>query len=163
MPLTTLRVSDIIFPMTHDSASIENYLEAIANLSDDKGYAQVTAIAQTLGVKMPSVTAALKALVRKGYVTYAAYQPVRLTPEGRAVARAVTRRHALLRRFLTDVLELKPAHADALACRLEHAFDDVAFKHLKAFMRAFAAAPTPAAPARTEAGGGGEKQQQIGE
>ena len=123
--------------MPHDSASIENYLEAIATLTDAKGYAQTTEIARALGVKMPSVTAALKVLAKKGYVTYAAYQPVRLTPKGRAVAHGISRRHALLRHFLTDALGLTSAHADTLACRLEHAFDDVAHKHLAAFMRKF--------------------------
>ena len=130
--------------MLNDSASTENYLEAIAALTDAKGYAQATAIAQALGVKMPSVTTALKALARKGYVVYTTYQPVRLTPEGLAVARAVMRRHELLSHFLTDVLGLKPAHADTLACRLEHVFDDVALKHLDAFMRTITAAkPKP--------------------
>ena len=126
--------------MPHDSASIENYLEAIAALTDAKGFAQTTAIAQALGVKMPSVTAALKVLATKGYVSYAAYQPVRLTPKGRAVARRVTRRHTLLRHFLTDALGLASDHSDALACRLEHAFDDVAFKRLEVFMRTLDAA-----------------------
>ena len=127
--------------MRHDSASIENYLEAIATLTDAKGCAKTVEIAQALGVKMPSVTAALKALAQKGYVTYAAYQPVRLTPSGRAVARAVSRRHALLRSFLVGALGLAPGHADTLACRLEHAFDDVAYKRLAAFMKGFDAAP----------------------
>ena len=127
--------------MPTDSASIENYLEAIAVLTDQKGYAQTTEIARQLGVKVPSVTAALKALAGKGYVAYAAYQPVKLTPKGRAIARAVARRHALLRHFLVDALGLVPSHADTLACRLEHALDDVAFKRLEAFMRTLDNAP----------------------
>ena len=126
--------------MRHDSASIENYLEAIAALTDAKGCAKTVEIAQALGVKMPSVTAALKVLAAKGYVTYAAYQPVKLTPKGRTIARGIARRHALLRRFLTDALGLAADHADTLACRLEHAFDDIAFKRLEAFMRTFDAA-----------------------
>jgi DtxR family Mn-dependent transcriptional regulator len=131
----------MIFHMPHDSASVENYLEAIAAIIDAKGYAQTTAIAQALGVKMPSVTAALKVLASKDYVTYAPYHPVRLTPKGRAIARGITRRHALLRHFLVNALDLSPAHADTLACRLEHVFDDVALKRLDAFMKKFDADP----------------------
>ncbi len=121
--------------MSDNSASTENYLEAIANLTDANGAAQVTAIAHALGVKMPSVTVALKSLARKGYVRYTAYQPVRLTPKGRIIADAVTRRHRLLRQFLTGVLGLADTHADTLACRLEHAFDDLALERLAAFMQ----------------------------
>ena len=123
--------------MPTNSASIENYLEAIANLTDANGVAQVAAIAQALGVKMPSVTVALKALARKGYVTYTAYHPVRLTPKGSEVARGIARRHHVLKRFLNEVLGLTLKHADSLACLLEHAFDDVALKRLDAFMRTF--------------------------
>ena len=132
--------------MPQDSASNEDYLEAIASLTEENGYANTTAIARLIGVKMPSVSSALKVLAGKGYVTYAPYKPVKLTAEGRAVARRIARRHALLRRFLTDALGLQKLHADALACRMEHAFDEVAYKRLDAFMRDFA--PTPPAPKR---------------
>lgn len=127
------------------SASTENYLEAIAQLIDENGVAQVSAIAQILGVKLPSVTVALKALAKKGYVNYAPYQPVSLTSEGRAQADSVTRRHRLLRRFLTELLELPAGHADELACRLEHIFDDLALERLSILMDKVRGKPCPAA------------------
>jgi len=48
------------------SASLEDYLEAIANLYRDGKVVKVRQLSRTLNVKMPSVTAALKGFLRRG-------------------------------------------------------------------------------------------------
>jgi len=45
---------------------------------------------------------------------------VSLTSVGRAEARAVTRRHRLAERLLADVLDVRPAAVESVACRFEH-------------------------------------------
>ena len=106
------------------SASLEDYLEAIAELSETEGHAHTKEIADKLGVKMPSVTEALRQLTETEYIIYRAHQPVQLTAAGKAVANEIVLRHKVLKRFFTEILGLSPAKAADTACHLEHVVDE---------------------------------------
>jgi DtxR family transcriptional regulator, Mn-dependent transcriptional regulator len=71
------------------SASMENYLEAIATLGPGKKVVRVKQISDMLGVRMPSVTSALKKLSEQDLVEHERYGHIKLTPEGARVAREV--------------------------------------------------------------------------
>ncbi len=103
------------------STSLEDYLEAIAQLERENRVARVRDIARLLSVRMPSVTGALKSLKEKGLVNYERNSFISLTRQGRGLARGVQERHDALRRFLEAVLELPGEAAEAQACRMEHA------------------------------------------
>ncbi|NCD31990.1 MAG: DtxR family transcriptional regulator [Spartobacteria bacterium] len=103
------------------SAALEDYLEAIWMLSREGGGARTTDIANRLSVRKPSVTEMLQTLAEKKLVHYKKYAAVTLTDEGEALAKAVVRKHEILRLFLTSVLCIDPAVADEQACLLEHA------------------------------------------
>ena len=105
------------------SASLEDYLEAIAQLTAVNGHAHTKEIAEQLKVKMPSVTGALRQLEKMGYIVYNAHYPVILTEEGERIAKEVMRRHGILKSFFTDLLGLTPEKASATACHLEHVVD----------------------------------------
>ena len=105
------------------SASLEDYLEAIAELSHHEGHAHSKEIAERLGVKMPSVTEALRQLVDMGYIIYNVHYPVELTPAGEEVAWEIVTRHRVLKRFFTEILGLSPEKAADTACHLEHVVD----------------------------------------
>ena len=105
------------------SASLEDYLEAIAELSAAEGHAHTKEIADKLGVKMPSVTEALKQLTDMGCIIYHTHQPVVLTESGKSVANEIILRHKVLKRFFTEILGLSPAKAADTACHLEHVVD----------------------------------------
>ena len=64
----------------------EDYLEAIGHLCHKNGAAQVSDIAQMLGVKKPSVTAAMRKLADMGLIEYHQYAPITLTREGASVS-----------------------------------------------------------------------------
>ncbi len=100
---------------------IEDYLEAIFDLSKQKKVVRVKDIAGRLKVKMPTVTSMLKTLSRKGLVHYEKYEYVELTKEGADVGREMRRRHDALRTFLTDILKIDFKRADEEACKMEHA------------------------------------------
>ena len=85
--------------LTNLSASLEDYLEAILNLTADIAVARSKDIAVTLNVAKSSVTGALKVLARKDLVNYTPYGYVRLTPAGLAAAQGVARNTTLLNRF----------------------------------------------------------------
>ena len=103
--------------------SLEDYLEAIAELIADEGHAHSKDISARLHVTMPSVTGALRQLEKMGFIVYNTHYPVQLTPEGKVIADEVIRRHNVLKRFFSHILGLSGEKATATACRLEHAVD----------------------------------------
>lgn len=108
------------------SASLEDYLEAIALLSHEHEvpHAHARAIADMLNVKKPSVTNALKVLAQSGHIKYSPNRPVKLTEKGQDTAKRILLRHRQLEDFFSGVLQLSKEQSDALACRIEHIVDD---------------------------------------
>jgi DtxR family Mn-dependent transcriptional regulator len=109
------------YPLENLSASLEDYIKAIAKISAEKQAARAKDISQRLGVNMSSVTGALRALADRGLVNYAPYEIVTLTDEGERVAREVVRKHEAIRDFLVKVLAVDGEKAERAACEMEHA------------------------------------------
>jgi len=103
------------------SASLEDYLEAIYRLVEERKVARVTSIAMRLKVHKSSVTGALRGLAGRGLVNYQPYGLVTLTEEGAVAARDIVRRHEALSGFFIRVLGLDEMEAETAACRMEHA------------------------------------------
>ncbi len=106
------------------SASTEEYLEALYNLSQGGNIATTSAISKRLHIAPASVTEMLKKLADSGYVHYSPYQGVTLTPEGFELAEKMTRKHRLLERFLHDVLHIGNDKVHNEACAMEHALSE---------------------------------------
>jgi DtxR family Mn-dependent transcriptional regulator len=136
--------------------TMEDYLEAILELQQAKGEARVKDIARRLGVRMPSVTQAIGGLVERDCARHERYEHVDLTAKGRRVAREMQRRHAGIRRFLTQVLGLKRPAAEREACALEHAMRPQTVDRLLAFVER-AVAPGGQQGAVRGRGGRGER------
>ena len=122
--------------MNQLSESLEDYLEAIAELIAVEGHAHTKEIAEKLNVKMPSVTGALRQLEKMNYIVYNTHYPVSLTSEGKAVADEVIRRHQVLMRFFSGILGLSLEKASETACRLEHVVDKDAVRRFVIFTEA---------------------------
>lgn len=116
--------------------SMEDYLEAISELIAVNGHAHTKEIADKLHVKMPSVTGALRQLVKMNYIVYSTHYPVELTPEGKAVADQVVKRHKVLKSFFTRLLGMTAAEASETACHLEHAVDEKVLAKFSLFQQA---------------------------
>jgi DtxR family Mn-dependent transcriptional regulator len=102
------------------SASLEDYLEAIFNLTRKSAIARSKDIARELGVTRPSVTGALRQLARKCLINYQPYGLVSLTKAGQTKAMMVVRKHEIIRSFFADVLGVDRATAQQAACKVEH-------------------------------------------
>jgi DtxR family Mn-dependent transcriptional regulator len=102
------------------SASLEDYLEAILNLSSEKSFARSKDIAKSLGVSRSSVTGALRVLKKKRLANYKPYDYVTLTESGRAAAVEIARKHKILKSFFMDVLGVDGDVAQQAACKAEH-------------------------------------------
>jgi DtxR family Mn-dependent transcriptional regulator len=115
------------------SRSLEDYLEAIYNLKIANHVARVKDIADVMGVKMPSVTEAIRTLVSKGLVIHEPYENVELTDEGIHLAKNVVHRHNAVKDFLVGVLGLNDEDAEAEACGIEHAIRHDTLERLMKF------------------------------
>jgi len=107
---------------THEllSATVEEYLETIYNMSMEDEVVIGARLAQKFGVSAPTVTEMLKRLVRDGYIEMDQRRLVTLTEAGNQAAEAVLRRHRLTERFLVDMLNMPWHQVHEEACRLEH-------------------------------------------
>jgi DtxR family transcriptional regulator, Mn-dependent transcriptional regulator len=110
---------------------MEDYLEAIYNLSKEKRTIRVKDIAKKLPVKIPIVTNMLKTLSENGLIDYEKYEYLELTEKGSNVGQEIDHIHQILRKFLTDILKIDYDQADEDACKMEHA---VSFATLEAFV-----------------------------
>jgi Mn-dependent DtxR family transcriptional regulator len=88
-------------PRRQPSQSAEDYLERIHELIEEKGYARVADIAESLSVKAASVTNMVQKLGELGFLKYEKYRGLILTQKGRAVATHIRSRHATLARFFS--------------------------------------------------------------
>ena len=102
------------------SATVEEYLEAIYNMSVEDEVVIGARLAERFGVSAPTVTEMLKRLVRDGYILMNNKRHVTLTEAGIQAAEAVLRRHRLTERFLVDMLGMQWHQVHEEACRLEH-------------------------------------------
>lgn len=100
--------------------TMDNYLEAIYELSAPGEGARLSDIARRLGVTKASANSAMATLAQKGLITNEKYREIFLTPEGERQARATSGKHQVLRRFFTQVLHIGLETADADACAIEH-------------------------------------------
>jgi DtxR family Mn-dependent transcriptional regulator len=116
------------------TASMEDYLEAIAKLREEDSEVRVTQISRRLGVKKPSVTAALHKLAEDGLVKHQRYGHVELTGKGAMIAEEVMRRHDILFRFLSEILGVDSDRAEEDACRVEHSLSPTSLERLAEFV-----------------------------
>ena len=115
------------------SASLEDYLETIFQLTAHEDAARAKDIARRMKVQSPSVTGALRALATRGLVNYAPYDTISLTAKGRKAALEVVRKHEVLRDFLIHVLSVDADEADDAACRMEHSIPKAILERLVQF------------------------------
>jgi len=116
------------------SASMEDYLEAIALLSEVDKAVRVTEISKALGVKKPSVTSALTKLAQDGLIEHERYGQAKLTVKGERIAQDVFHRHETLRHFLTEILKVNAEIAAKDACKMEHTVSPVTMEKLAKFV-----------------------------
>jgi Mn-dependent DtxR family transcriptional regulator len=82
---------------------MEDYLERIYRLIDDKGYARVSDIAEGLEVHPSSVTKMIQKLDKDNYLIYEKYRGLVLTNKGKKMGKRLVDRHLLLESFLNII------------------------------------------------------------
>lgn len=117
------------------TASLEDYIEAIYHIVEEKKVARAKNIAEQLKVSRASVTEALRTLSSKGLINYAPYEVITMTETGKVAAQDVIFRHTTLKDFFTQILVVDEKIADEGACRVEHAAPPEVISRMIDFMR----------------------------
>ena len=118
----------------------EDYLRAVYEIVQRKGYARIRDIARELGVQPPSAVEMMKKLDQMGLAIYEKYGAVTLTSQGQEIARTIRKRHETFKKFLEIILvpketALKDAHM------LEHQLDPKTVLQFTRFVEFFTSAP----------------------
>jgi len=112
---------------------MEDYLEVIYELVEQKGYATTVDISNYLNVSSPSVTKMTKRLDETGHLKYEKYRGIRLTDEGVRIAQNIRNRHGLLAEFFKMIgVDEESANSDAEG--IEHHLHPETIKRLEDFM-----------------------------
>ncbi|MGM9926889.1 MAG: transcriptional regulator MntR [Bacillus sp. (in: firmicutes)] len=89
--------------------SMEDYIEQIYLLIEEKGYARVSDIAENLSVHPSSVTKMVQKLDHEEYLIYEKYRGLILTSKGKQVGSRLVYRHELLENLLR-IIGVKEEH-----------------------------------------------------
>ncbi len=110
--------------MTHHgklTARAEEYLESILNMKVEGKTILAARLAEQLMVSPPTVASALNRLKRDGLVSLNSRKEISLTKKGELEAIGIVRKHRLVERLLTDMLDVEWSECHDEACRMEHA------------------------------------------
>lgn len=116
--------------MRSPSEVVSHYLEAIYYIRAEGEVVRSARLADWLSVSRPTVTVALRRMIRDGMVRLTGLKEIQLTRRGLVAAEAIVRRHRIMERWLSDGLGLDWVTADLEAERLEHAISEVVEKKL---------------------------------
>jgi Mn-dependent DtxR family transcriptional regulator len=117
-------------PLKNETPRLEDYLEAIYSLFEEKGYASAVDISDRLQVRPPTVTSMVQKLAKKGYLIHEPYRGMRLTESGERLARSVVSRHHVISEFLGMIgVEDKVAYEDTEG--IEHHMQPVTFRKIE--------------------------------
>lgn len=117
--------------------AMENYLEAVYELSNGDMGARVSDIAERLNVTKASTNSAMTTLSERGLITNEKYGEIYLTPAGKKLAQITSGKHQIIRKFFIDLLKIDPAIADEDACAIEHVISGDSIQAMQDFMRAY--------------------------
>jgi len=117
--------------MYNKKESVEDYLEKILMLKEERGVVRAIDIANFMGFAKASVSVALKKLKSYNYVNVdESTGYIELTKEGEQIAKATYERHQVISRALIALgVSEKTALEDA--CAVEHIISEETFQVLK--------------------------------
>ncbi|TCO69157.1 metal-dependent transcriptional regulator [Marinisporobacter balticus] len=117
--------------------AMENYLEAIYELSRDAKGARVSDIAKRLGVTKASTNSAMSTLSEKGLISAEKYKEIYLTPAGLKLAKSTSEKHKVIQKFFIEVLNVNAVIADKDACAIEHVISSDSVYAMQQFLSNF--------------------------
>ncbi|MFZ3130856.1 MAG: metal-dependent transcriptional regulator [Desulfosporosinus sp.] len=115
--------------------TMENYLEAIYELSREGDGVRVSDIAERLGVTKASTNSAMATLSEKGLITNERYKEIFLTPAGLELAKFTANKHHVIEKFFRVILNVNPSVADEDACAIEHVISNDSIAAMQEYLQ----------------------------
>lgn len=112
----------------HESG--EDYLEAIYVLGKERGVVRSIDVAHHLKFSKPSVSRAVRILIKEGMLIMEKDRSLTLTKKGLQRASLVYERHIVLTKFLESI-GVSPEIAEKDACLVEHDLSDESFEAIQ--------------------------------
>ena len=112
------------------TSSMEDYLEAVLVLQQQKGYVRCVDVAELLDVKKPSVSRAVKELSKKKCLIKKDDGTLSLTEQGQQIAQQIYEKHQFFTKRLVEAVVPQDIAAQD-ACKLEYVISEISFKKLK--------------------------------
>lgn len=117
------------------STRTQQYLKVIWGLQEwSDARVTTTSLAERIGVRLPTVSDALRKLSDEGLVDHVRYGAVDLTDRGRLLALEMVRRHRLIETYLAEHLGYDWDQVHAEAETLEHAVSDMFVERIDALL-----------------------------
>lgn len=118
------------------TVAMENYLEAIYELSKGNSGVRVSDISERMGVTKASVNNAMSTLASKGLVINEKYKEVFLTTAGLEQAKMTSKKHSTILDFFTKVLRVDKDIANIDACNIEHVISNDSIQAMHEYLQA---------------------------
>jgi DtxR family Mn-dependent transcriptional regulator len=112
----------------------EDYLKVILELSERNGTARVTDIAERLCVTKATASQTVSKLIAMCLVTREKDRTVFLTDNGRQRADTIRERNLVLKKFLTEILEVDRSTSEKDACMMEHLVSGETIEKLQIYL-----------------------------
>jgi DtxR family Mn-dependent transcriptional regulator len=116
------------------SRTQQDYIKAIWNLDQQGEKAKMTAVADMLVVKPPTVVAMFRQLSKFGLISYNKHDGAKLTVSGLQEAEQLIRKHRLIETFLRTVLKIEEPLLHNEAEKLEHVMSDQLIMKIDEFL-----------------------------
>ncbi len=127
----TMKVSEV-------PESYQRYLDQIYLISRKKkgGWVSNKELAENLNVKPASVSGMLEKLKEHGFIKWIPRKSIRLTENGKKIAKQLNQIHKLLRVLFEKVLKIEdPKVVENLSCDIEHHITKEAKESLELFLK----------------------------
>ena len=116
--------------MRQFTESQEDFVEALLILEQKGEPLETTRVAKMLHISKPAVHQMGHELIDRGWITRKDYGDMKLTDEGRAIAKAVLERHRILKEFLLN-LGVGEEIAEHDCCLMEHVLSEETIEAIK--------------------------------
>lgn len=125
---------------THRDERVEDYVEAILQITHEHGSARVRDLTAMMGISHVTVTRFVSRLQKEGLVETAPYRPITLTPAGRRLAERIRRRHEAVLGFLLAIgVPAEQAEIDAEG--IEHHVSEATIRAMRRALERFGEPP----------------------
>lgn len=114
------------------TASMEDYIEMIYRLSNEKGFTRVGDLSKALNVKPASITKMTKKLDELSLVSYEKYGYIKLTEDGRIYGEYLLYRHNTIEKFL-NIIGVKNNILEETE-KIEHVLSKDTFERIEVFI-----------------------------